>query len=585
MEISRLWASARLRLERLDDRSSSPMLVGALAAILMVAILGAGAGWLGDDLERARASERNVTATHQYEATVDVLEKVQVERGRAEIFAATGSPADRQRFRASTAATDAALERRGQTGVIVESNGPDVPGRLTVIRAAVEDEATFELYSDVVSILSEALAMNTAAGEGSPGVGARRARDSLVAAAEVLAKRRGLVAGLAARRDLLAQDSDVRLRLLEGDVESLISNAATLSLGTDVVGRILQLSEELKTRDDPTQSDELLQRLQDPEALLEWFDGATEDVHSVFAMVDELNAIERERASSAYAEATRSIRVNGLALFSLSVLVVTVGAMGVKAARERNAALAEHEELASSVTQWFLPASLGDVEGVRVDAVYAPSSDHVQAGGDWYDVFQLPTGVVVIGIGDVAGHGPEAVAHMSTLRNMMRGLIMTGGPDLREALGHLDRVAGAIGITATLLYCAWDPATGQLSYTRAGHPAGVLTEPGGETSLLWGGSDPLVGLAESSSRSVISVDAPTGSTLVLYTDGIVESRHTPIDESIAAVAEFVRSSDRSDPSSLASQLVDRRPDARDDGAVIVAHLDSPDGSAPLSSSP
>lgn len=545
------------------------MLVGALTGVLMLSILGAGAGWLADDLELARLSQRHVTATHAYDAAADLLEKVQIERGRAEIFGATGSTGDRQRFAAATTATDAALDRVSQTGVTAETNGPDIPGRLTVIRDAVGQEDTFELYSDVVALVSETLALNTASTEGSPGVAARRARDSLVAAAEVLAKRRGLVAGIAARGNVLGQDSDVRLQLLEGDVESLISNAATLSLGTDVVGRILQLSEDLPTREGLVQADELIAGLQEPEALLGWYDEATEDVHSVLTLVGELNVIERARASRTHAAATRSIRVNSLVLFSLSILVLTVGATGVKAARERNAALGEHEELASSVSRWFLPTGLGEVEGLHVDAAYAPSSDHVEAGGDWYDVFELSTGVVVIGIGDVAGHGPEAVAHMSTLRNMMRGLIMTGGPDLRDALGYLDRVAGAIGITATLLYCAWDPDSKQLSYTRAGHPAGVLVDPGGGTTLLWGGSDPLIGLVEPSSREVFCLDAPSGSTLVLYTDGIVESREIPIDESIDAVAELVRSRHGSETSSIASELIQIRPDDQDDGAVIV----------------
>lgn len=567
MRISRLWASARLGLRRLDDRSASPMLVGALTGVLMLSILAAGAGWLGDALQQARMSQRDLTSTHEYDATVNLLEKVQVERGRGEIFAGTGSSEDLQRFRESTRATDAALDRLGEEGATAEANRPDIPGRLSVIRAAVGQEATFELYSDVVALMGEALAMNTASAEGSPGVAARRARDSLIAAAEVLAKRRGLVAGIAARGDALAEDAEVRLQLLEGDVETLLSNAATLSLGTDVVGRILQLREELPSRESVVRADDLIEDLRDHDALLSWYDSATGDVHAVFALVGELNAIERVRASTAHAEATRSIRVNSLALFSLSVLVLTVGAVGVKATRERNAALVEHEELASSVSRWFLPAGLGEVEGLRVDAAYAPSSDHVQAGGDWYDVFQLSTGVVVIGIGDVAGHGPEAVAHMSTLRNMMRGLIMTGGPDLRDALGYLDRVAGAIGITATLLYCAWDPRSKQLDYTRAGHPAGVLVDPGDGTALLWGGSDPLIGLVETPSREVFSLDVPTGSTLVLYTDGIVESRDTPMDESIDSVAEFIRS--RSDTSSLASDLVGRRPDDHDDGAVLV----------------
>lgn len=173
---------------------------------------------------------------------------------------------------------------------------------------------------------------------------------------------------------------------------------------------------------------------------------------------------------------------------------------------------------------------------------YQPAGEVGQVGGDWYDAFVLPDGALTLVVGDVAGHDESAAALMGQLRSLVRGIAYTGLGSPATVVGALDRaMAGlAVGTVATALVAQVRPdGDGALDVTwcSAGHPPPVLRDPGG-TVLLQRRPDLLLGLDPLVERSDHHVRLAAGGALVLYTDGLVERRGVPIDESL----EWLRAS-------------------------------------------
>jgi PAS domain S-box-containing protein len=171
--------------------------------------------------------------------------------------------------------------------------------------------------------------------------------------------------------------------------------------------------------------------------------------------------------------------------------------------------------------------------GVQIAARYLPAAAEMQVGGDWYDAFELPCGDLAVGVGDVEGHDLPAAATMGQLRSMLRGLAHDSEGSPAEVLTRLDRVACGLGVTkfTTLLY-------GRLSggdcptfrWSSAGHPAPiVLPADGGRPWHLGGGVDVVLGVDPTVARRDHEVRLRPGYTLVLYTDGLFETRHGPPD--------------------------------------------------------
>ncbi|MFE3739258.1 SpoIIE family protein phosphatase [Streptomyces sp. NPDC059134] len=185
---------------------------------------------------------------------------------------------------------------------------------------------------------------------------------------------------------------------------------------------------------------------------------------------------------------------------------------------------------------------------VEVASRYLPASTQAGVGGDWFDVIPLSGARVALVVGDVVGHGIQASAAMGRLRTAVRTLADVDLPP-DELLTHLDDLvihlsaesdgADSAGDTgATCLYAVYDPVSRRCSVARAGHPEPALMTADGAVEFLDVPAGPPLGLGGLPFEAT-ELELPEGSVLVLYTDGLVESRERDIDESLDTLREVL----------------------------------------------
>lgn len=184
--------------------------------------------------------------------------------------------------------------------------------------------------------------------------------------------------------------------------------------------------------------------------------------------------------------------------------------------------------IADELQRTMLPETLPQPTGVRLASRYLPAAETARVGGDWYDAIPLPGNRVALVIGDVMGHSMTSAAIMGQLRTIVQTL---AGLDLPpdEILHHLDEQAERLGSehTATCLYAMYDPVLHRLLIASAGHLPPVLLHPDGSTEVLQVPPGAPIGVGGGGFESV-EMPAPAGATLLLYTDGLVESRDSDV---------------------------------------------------------
>ncbi len=186
-------------------------------------------------------------------------------------------------------------------------------------------------------------------------------------------------------------------------------------------------------------------------------------------------------------------------------------------------------------------AMLAPTELPRGFAVrYEPAVPPLEIGGDWYDVLQLGDHRIGIIVGDCVGRGLSAAAVMGQLRSSARALLLTGA-EPAMLLEELDSVAELIpdAFCTTVFLAILDTASGDFCYSCAGHVPAVLAAPQSKPMLLSDARSVPLAVHRNSSRPQACVVLPPGSTLMLYTDGLVERRDASIDDGIARVTETV----------------------------------------------
>lgn len=171
---------------------------------------------------------------------------------------------------------------------------------------------------------------------------------------------------------------------------------------------------------------------------------------------------------------------------------------------------------------------------------YEPAVPPLEIGGDWYDVLLMGEHQIGIIVGDCVGRGLPAAAVMGQLRSSARALLLTGVEPAR-LLEQLDSVAELIpnAFCATVFLAILDTDSGELHYSSAGHPPAVLAAPHSDATLLTEGQAVPLAVHGRGPRPQASAVMAPGSTLLLYTDGLVERREASIDDGIARVAEVV----------------------------------------------
>jgi len=210
---------------------------------------------------------------------------------------------------------------------------------------------------------------------------------------------------------------------------------------------------------------------------------------------------------------------------------------------------------------------------------YEPAMRPLEVGGDWYDIVELPDGRIGIVVGDCVGHDLGAATVMGQLRSACRALLLQDA-SASQALAAMDRFASFVpgGECATVFCGILDPGTGQLTYSSAAHPPGIVVHPDGRVVLLEGGRSLPLAIRADAPRTEAAYVLPLRSTLLLYTDGLVERRGRPITDGMTAAGAAVREGSGAALEDLADQLMTRlAPDGgyEDDVALVLYHQPGP----------
>jgi GAF domain-containing protein len=226
----------------------------------------------------------------------------------------------------------------------------------------------------------------------------------------------------------------------------------------------------------------------------------------------------------------------------------------------------------AEVLQRSMLTDLPDVPGLRLHARYLPAEDGAAVGGDWYDAFAQPDGSVMLAVGDVSGHDVEAAATMGQLRNLVRGDAYGRDDEPGVLLSQVDRAACGLGVSAPATMVLARVRGDAVSFANAGHPPPILLRPDGDVEVWWATPEPLLAVLPRDDRATHRRRAPAGSTLVLYTDGLVEEPGRLIDAGIARVVECLRGEAAAGAEELGARLVAAAPRRTDDIALLLVRL-------------
>jgi serine phosphatase RsbU (regulator of sigma subunit) len=223
---------------------------------------------------------------------------------------------------------------------------------------------------------------------------------------------------------------------------------------------------------------------------------------------------------------------------------------------------------------------------------YVPAAAGAEIGGDWYDAFVQPSGATVLAIGDVVGHDSRAAASMGQVRGLLRGIGYARGGSPAQVLSELDRAVQGLALDtmATALIARLESEARRdderhgsrlredqvlLRWASAGHLPPIVIAPDGSVSVLDGApADLLLGVAPETHREDHATVLDRGSTVLLYTDGLVERRDRDIDTGTAELAGVLAGCADLPLEELCDRVLERMflPDAEDDVALLAVRL-------------
>ncbi|MET9498330.1 SpoIIE family protein phosphatase [Streptomyces sp. NPDC006552] len=205
---------------------------------------------------------------------------------------------------------------------------------------------------------------------------------------------------------------------------------------------------------------------------------------------------------------------------------------------------------------------------------YEPATQPLEVGGDWYDTVTLPDSRIGIVVGDCVGRGLEAASVMGQLRSACRALLLQDASPA-QTLRALDQfAAGVPGAMCTTVFCAvLNSETGQLTYSSAGHPPGILVHPDGARQLLEDGRSLPLAVRPGNPRPEATCILPARSTLLLYTDGLVERRRRPLSAGIDQAGEALQDGRNTAVDELATDVMSRLApaDGYDDDVALLLY--------------
>jgi serine phosphatase RsbU (regulator of sigma subunit)/CheY-like chemotaxis protein len=236
----------------------------------------------------------------------------------------------------------------------------------------------------------------------------------------------------------------------------------------------------------------------------------------------------------------------------------------------------QEHDIAQTLQRSLLPSRLPRVPGLELGVRYRPGGAGTSVGGDWYDVVLLDDGRVALTIGDIMGRGARAAAVMGQLRTALRAYALQDLPPT-VVMRSIDRLLQDLGedAMATAAFLVLDPARRRLEVVSAGHPPPLLVSPDGGCTFVDCDPHTPLGVLTTPLYNPTVMTIPEGSTLLLYTDGLVEER----DENLAdGLARLAAAFDHTAPDieALCDTVLTRMvPDEKnDDIALLIARLTS-----------
>ncbi|MFI6740371.1 SpoIIE family protein phosphatase [Nonomuraea sp. NPDC050451] len=245
-------------------------------------------------------------------------------------------------------------------------------------------------------------------------------------------------------------------------------------------------------------------------------------------------------------------------------------------ALDNAARYARQRRIAVRLQRSLLPPSLPVLEYGRLVSLYLPGAAGHQVGGDWYDAVELPDGRISLTIGDVMGKGVEAAALMGQLRSATRAYTLDGMSPaaLLEGLSLFLTAGGQHGLT-TMCHALYDPANGRLELANAGHLPPLLAGGDGVAEPLPVHHGLALGVDPNFRYTTETFTLPAGSTLLLYTDGLVETPADLLDDRLTQLCRSMAV--QHVPEALCENLVTamRIDTAHDDVAMLALILQPP----------
>lgn len=245
---------------------------------------------------------------------------------------------------------------------------------------------------------------------------------------------------------------------------------------------------------------------------------------------------------------------------------------------EADRAAADAAQEMSETLQRSLLTQPPTPDALDIAVRYQPALEAAQVGGDWYDAFVNASGATMLVVGDVSGHDRTAAATMGQVRNLLRGLAFDSEDGPARLLERLDRALNGLELdtlaTAVLARVESLPTkpegVRQLRWSNAGHLPPLLRTADGSVMRLEARPNLLLGLDQGAERVDHVVDLPPGSTLLLYTDGLVERREEMLEDSIDTLAAAFATLGGAPPEEVCDALLDAtRADSGDDDIALL----------------
>jgi phosphoserine phosphatase RsbU/P len=228
----------------------------------------------------------------------------------------------------------------------------------------------------------------------------------------------------------------------------------------------------------------------------------------------------------------------------------------------------ENRVAAEALQRSLLPTALPPAGEAEMAVRYVPG--HGRVGGDWYDVFTLPSGQLGMVIGDVTGSGLPAAVIMGRIRSALRAYALET-TDPAEVLARLDAKMQHFepGALATVAYAVFDPGLDRVHICSAGHYPPVIAAAGQPAELADVPPGLLIGAVPGAQRRVATIDISPGALMCFYTDGLIERRDHPIDHRLALLCQTVTAQPPDAAcSAVMAGLVGNEP-VRDDIALLM----------------